>query len=174
MLRHVLAQFAERLRIERFVAGHRHIVFGRQPRWRSIAVKHASPGGQRGGHVAATHLLPRKAELPLRHLRHFPGVIELLQTGAVRRGFCQPRPPLGRRLQIAALLHPERHQVQRLGIVSIDQQHLLQRLHRQLIMGFFMPVVGLGKKRLQRGIIARGQGIAKCAKRQGARQAERR
>ena len=57
MLSDILTQFAHRLRIERLVAGHRHVVFRRQTGRRNVTVKHTPPGRQRGGHVAAARLL---------------------------------------------------------------------------------------------------------------------
>lgn len=121
MLSDVLTQFAQRLRIERFVAGHRHIVFRRQSGRRNAAVEHTPPGRQRGRHVAAARLLSGQVELPLRDLGHFFGAIQILQAGTVGRRFLQSRPPLGRGLQVAPLLRPQRHQVQRLSVVGIHR-----------------------------------------------------
>ncbi|VGP18575.1 hypothetical protein SB00610_01296 [Klebsiella quasipneumoniae subsp. similipneumoniae] len=172
MLRHVLPQFANGLRIERFVAGHGQVIFRRQPGRRRIAIEHAAPGRQRAGDIAAARLLASQTELALRHLRHFFGVVQILQSRVVRRRFRQPRAPLRRRLHIAALLRPERHQIQRLGVVGIHREHLLQGLHRQLVMGFLMPVVGLGEQRLQRRVVTRRQRAARSAESQGAGEAE--
>lgn len=121
MLSDVLTQFAQHLRIERFVAGHRHVVFRRQSGRRNAAVEHTPPGRQRGRHVAAARLLSGQIELPLRDLRHFFGAIQILQAGTVGRRFLQSRPPLGRGLQVAPLLRPQRHQVQRLSVVGIHR-----------------------------------------------------
>ena len=173
MLRHVLTQLINRLRIERLVAGHGHVVLASQPRRRRVAVEHAAPGRQRRRNITAARLLSGQTQLPLRHLRQFFGVIQLLQVRAVWRRFRQPRPPLGGRLKVAALLGPQRHQIHGLRVVGVNQQHFLQRLHRQLIVRFFMPVVRLGKQRLQCGIIARRRGIAEGAKGQRAGQAKR-
>ena len=71
------------------------------------------------------------------------------------------------------VLRPERHQIQRLGVIGVDRKHLLQGLHRQFVMGFLMPVVGLGEQRLQRRVVPRRQRAARGSESQRAGEAER-
>ncbi|MNS40784.1 hypothetical protein D3C72_731150 [compost metagenome] len=148
-------QLGQRLWIEGFVAAHRLVILWREARGRCVAVEQRFPGRQRRRNVSAARLLASQRQRALRNLGHLFGIIQRLQAAIIWRDVCQPRAPLRRRLQIAVLLRPQGHQVERLGVIGIDHQHLFQRLARQIVVGFFVPVVGLVKQRLQRRLVLR-------------------
>ncbi len=168
-----LAQAAHRLRVEGFIAGHGQIIFRREALGRLAAFKHGVPGIEGRRNIAASGLLTRQIQLAARGLLKLFGIIQRLQVGVLRRHGRQPLAPLGGGFHIAGLLCPERHQVHGLGVIGIHHQHFTQRLFRQVVVGFFMPVIGLIEQGLQRRIVVRRLGGHRTHG-QPAEQAERR